>query len=102
MSKVVSLVLSEVASLIVRRAVDVISGLCSRVCHHYLGLCLRGGGGVGGRHRGGRHGRRGRCGGRDVKACDRDAEACIVPLDDVVKPAGDVAEAVLVIEEEVV
>ena len=101
MTKVVSLVLSEVASLGVRRAIDVISSLCSRVCHHYLGLCLRGCGGVGGRHQGGCCGRRGRRGGQDVKACDRDAKACIVPLDDVIKPAGDVAEAVLVNEDEV-
>ena len=95
MSEIFSLVLSEAASLVVRRAVDVVFGLCSRVCHHYLGLCLRGG-----RHRGGHRGRRGRCSGQVVKACDRDAEAYIVPVDDV-KPAGDVAEAVLVVEDEV-
>ena len=44
-----------VVSLILSRLVDVVSGLCSRVCHFYLGLRLRGGGGG---RRGGRHGGR--------------------------------------------
>ena len=48
-----------VVSLILSRLVDVVSGLCSRVCHFYLGLRLRGGGGGGGGgRRGGRRGRR--------------------------------------------
>ena len=92
MSEIFSLVLSEAASLVVRRAVDVVFGLCSRVCHHYLGLCLRGG-----RHRGGHRGRRGRRSGQVVEACDRDAEACI----DDVEPAGGVGDAVLDVEDEV-
>ena len=101
MADVVSLVVSNVASLGVRRAIDVIAGVCSRICHHYVGLCLRGGGAVGGRRRGhrGRRGRRG--GGRVVEAQVRDVEACVVPLDDVVVPAGDVSETVFSIENEV-
>ena len=94
MSEIFSLVLSEAASLVVRRAVDVVFGICSWVYHHYLGLYLRGG------RRGGHRGRRGRRSGQVVKACDRDAEACIVPIDDV-EPAGGIAEAVLDVEDEV-
>ena len=100
MADVVSLVVSNVASLGVRRAIDVIAGICSRICYHYVGLCLRGGGVVGGRGRG-HCGRRGRRGGRVVEAQDRDVEACVVPLDDVVVPAGGVSEAVFNIEDEV-
>ena len=102
MVDVVALVVSNVASLGVRRAIDVIAGVCSRICHHYVGLCLRGGGVVGGQRRG-CHGRRGRRSGRVVEARnqDRDVEACVVPLDDVVVPAGDVSKAVFNIENEV-
>ena len=92
-----------VVSLILSRLIDIVSGLCSRVCHFYLGLRLHGGGGGGGR-RGGRRGRRrgGRRGGRRVRPCDLDIEACVMPVDDVVVPVDDVVEAVLVIEGEVV
>ena len=89
-----------VVSLILSRLVDVVSSIFSRVCHFYLGLRLRGGGG----RRGGRRGRRrgGRHGGRPIRQCDHDVEACVVPVDDVVVPVDDVVEAGLVMEEEVV
>ena len=83
--------INAVVSLILSRLVDVVSSLFSCVCHFYLGLRLRGGGG----RRGGRCGRRrgGRRGGRRVRQCDHDVKACVVPVDDDV-------EAGLAVEEE--
>ena len=71
MVDVAALVISNVASLGVRRAIVVVAGVCSRICHHYVGLCLQGGGVVGGQRRG-RRGRRGRRSGRVVKALNQD------------------------------
>ena len=86
--------IEDVVSLILSRLVDVVSSLFSRICHFYLGLRLRGGGGRCGRRRGGRRG------GRRIKQCDLDVEACVVPVDDVVVPVDDVVKAGLVMEEE--
>ena len=101
MVDVFALVVSNVASLGVRRAIDVIAGVCSRICHHYVGMFLRGGGAVGVRRRG-RHGRCGRRGGgRVVEAQVQDVESCVVFLNDGVEPSGDVSETVVNIENEV-
>ena len=117
MVNVAALIVSNVATLGVRRVLDVIAGVCSRICHHYVGMFLRGGGAVGVRRRG-RRGRRGQHGGgrvaeaqvqgvteaqgQDVaEAQVQDVESCVVSIDGVVEPSGDVSGTVVNIENEV-
>ena len=108
---------SNIATLGALRVLDIIASICSRVCHHYLGMLLHDGVADDVQRRGHR-GRRGQHGGgrvaearvqgvteaqgQDVaEAQVRDVELCVVSIDGVVEPSGDVSGTVVNIENEV-
>ena len=101
MVDVAALVFSNIATLGVVRVLDIIAGVCSWVCHHYVGMFLHDGGAVDVRRQGRRGGRGRRGGGRFAEAQVHDVESCVVSIDDVVEPSGDVSETVLDIVNEV-
>ena len=112
-----SVVGSNIATLGALRVLDIIASICSRVCHHYLGMLLHDGVADDVRRRG-HHGRCGHHGGgrvavarvqgvaeaqgQDVvEAKVRDGGSCVVPMDGVIESSGDLFE-VVTIENEVV
>ena len=100
MVDVAAVVVSNIATLGALRVLDIIASVCSRVCHHYVGMLLHDGDAVDVRRRG-RRGRRGQHGGgrvaearvqgvteaqgQDVaEAQVQDVESCVVSLNDAV------------------
>ena len=91
-----AVVVSNIATLGALRVLDIIASVCSRVCHHYVGMLLHDGDAVDVRRRG-RRGRRGQHGGGRVEearvqgvaeargqdvveAQVRDVESCLLNL----------------------